>query len=267
MQKNQTTETQLIDAAELLEPSIAMRTDFDMGELQELASNIKRIGLINPITVRPKDGKFEIVAGHRRYKACLIAGVTKIMSHIREMSDTDVLAMRTGENYHRSEVNPVDEAQFLKRILKEDLSNIDEISGLIGKSTDYILNRLEILTYPAYFHPPLKDKSLALGVARALVQIEDEQYRKMFFDQANRDGIKVWQAEYYLAQWQAGIYKPGAEIASPADTANPNTNPIVRQKCAKCGGLAESPNLTNVFTHYECPTPAVVPPLNSTVTP
>lgn len=252
-----TTETkqEVVDiyADKIIEPVQAMRRDYDEQGLIELAADIKANGLTNPITVRPVGDKFEIVAGHRRYLAMLRIPWSKIPCFVKNLTDAQALAIKTGENYQRAEVNPVDEAHFLKNILRDDLSNIDEVATVIRRSKDYILDRLEILTYPDYFHPPLQDKTLSLGVARALVQITDEHYRKMFFDQAIRDGMKIWTAEYYLAQFKAGIFKKGEEIIPPSDDDRPNTPPVVRHKCAKCGNIAESPNLTNVFIHIECP--------------
>ena len=109
------------------------------------------------------------------------------------------------------------------------------------------------MSYPDYFLPAIKNGKIKLGVAKALAQITDEYYRQMFFDNAIRDGMTAWTAEYYLSQWENGIFKRGEEIMPPDYTNNPNAQPKVRQQCAKCGEMAEDPNLTSVFIHKECP--------------
>lgn len=243
-----------IYADQIIEPLEAMRTDFDRDALYELAENIKKYGLINPITVRSHNGKFEIVAGHRRFKACGIAGVSKIPCVIRTMSDQEVYGMRAGENLFRENVNPVDEAIYIGKLIGEDESKIPEIAKLVDRSENWVKDRLEILSYPEYFLPHIKSGKIKLGVAKALAQIEDEYYRSMFFDNALRDGMTAWTAEYYLAQWQNNVFKKGEEILPPNPSEGPSGKIIIRQKCAKCGGMAEAPNLTNVFVHLECPT-------------
>lgn len=252
-----------IYADKIIPPTQAMRRDFDEEGLIELANDIKQNGLTNAIMVRPVADKYEIVAGHRRYLAMLRIPWSKIPCIIRNLSNTEVLAIKAGENYRRSEVNPVDEAHFLKTILKEDLSNIEEVATLIGKKSPYILDRLEILTYPDYMIPAIQYKQIGLGVARSLSKIDDEQYRRMFFDQALRDGMKQYQADYYLAQWEAGVFKSSEDIMPADEIQNPNAAPKVRQPCAKCGGVAESPNLTSVFIHVECPLNGLSAPVNS----
>lgn len=242
-----------IFADKIIEPVDAMRSDFDSDKIIELSESIKKQGLINPITVRPAGDKFEIVAGHRRFMACVRIGVYKIPCVIREITDAEVFALRAHENLFREDVNPVDEALYIGKLVGEDESKVVSVADQLNRSVAWVEDRLAILTYPDYFLPSLKAGKIKLGVAKALAQIEDEMYRKMFFENAVRDGMTVWQAEYFLAQFKAGVFKPGVEL-SPADLNVENREPvIIKQICAKCGKMAIAPNLESVFVHVECP--------------
>jgi len=242
-----------IFADKIIEPVDAMRTDFDDEKVFDLSESIKKQGLINPITVRPVADKFEIVAGHRRFKACVMAGIFKIPAVIREMTDDDVFAVRAHENLFREDINPVDEALYIGKLIGDDESKVVSVADQLNRSVNWVEDRLNILNYPDYFFPALKAGQIKLGVAKALAQIGDDVYRKMFFDNAIRDGMTVWQADYFLAQWQNGIYKDSSDIVIPNENPNNSQPARIRQQCAKCGQMAESPNLQNVFIHVECP--------------
>jgi ParB family chromosome partitioning protein len=242
-----------INIQDIIEPEDPMRSSFDEDKIAELAESIKKQGLINPITVRPVGDKFEIVAGHRRFKACIISKIYVIPCVIREMTDSEVFSMRAHENLFRDDVDPVDEALYIGKLIGEDDSKIPEIAGQLNRSVQWVKDRLEILTYPDYFLPNLKAGRIKIGVAKALAQVGDEVYRRMFFDTAIRDGMTVWQADYYLSQWQNGVFKYSSDILPAPVKSGENKPAVIRQQCAKCGQMAESPNLQNVFIHIECP--------------
>jgi ParB family transcriptional regulator, chromosome partitioning protein len=264
-----------IPVQQIIEPVDPMRSSFDEDKINELCESIKKQGLINPITVRPVHvpikntecstslkgeicsnplhKKYEVVAGHRRFTACVRASVFVIPCVVREMTDDEVFSMRAHENLFREDVDPVDEALYIGKLIGEETDKIPEIAEQLNRSVTWVEDRLMILTYPDYFLQPIKVGKVKLGVAKALAQIDDEVYRKMFFDNAIRDGMTVWQADYFLSQWQNGIYKDSSEIVIPSDNPK-NFEPVkVRMQCAKCGQMAETPNLQTVWIHVECP--------------
>jgi ParB/RepB/Spo0J family partition protein len=109
-------------------PQENMREHVDRDELFELVEDIKKNGLINPITVRPKNNRYELVAGQRRYLAHLHGKILKIKCVVRELSDEEALAIMTSENLSRVEVNPVDEAKHVTRLVE---ANADVVIGAI----------------------------------------------------------------------------------------------------------------------------------------
>lgn len=254
MEKKSTGVITEIFADKIIEPVDAMRTEFDEEKIYDLSQSIKKQGLISPITVRPAGNKYEIVAGHRRFKACVMAGIYKIPAVIREMTDQEVFSVRAHENLFREDINPVDEAMYIGKLIGEDESKIVSVADQLNRSVQWVEDRLAILSYPDYFLPFLKAGKIKIGVAKALAQIGDDVYQKMFFDNAIRDGMTVWQADYFLSQWQNGVFKDSSEIILPGDNPKNNQPAVIKQQCAKCGQMAISPNLQNVFIHIECPT-------------
>ena len=246
---NQITE---IYADQIIEPIYPMRTGLDKDAVFELAESIKTEGLIQAITVRPYNGKYEVVAGHHRFRACMIAGLVKIPCVIKELTDDQTIEIRAHENLFRQDLDPIEEAMAIGKLVGDDDSKIPGVAKRMSKSVAWVEERMDILTYPDYFLPAIKNRKLSLGVAKHLARIEDDVYRKMFFDSAVSNGMAVWQAEYYLRQWEAGIFKDSSEIVPP-DPASDKPEPVrVRAKCARCGQEAESPNLQSVFTHITC---------------
>lgn len=264
-----------IYADKIIEPTDPMRSDMDRDKIDDLAASIKQQGLIQPITVRPifADGsntklvvgvgeptavgrevvKYEVVAGHRRFKACAIAGIVKIPCIVKEMTDQDVLAIRAHENLFRDDINPVDESIYIGKLVGDDETKISEIAKLLNRSVQWVEDRLNILTYPDYFIPAVRNKKLSLGVAKWLAAIDDDVYRKMFFNSAVNNGMAIWQAEYYYNQYAAGVFKNSSEVIPADDSIDRPVPASVKAPCARCGEMAEAPNLQSVFTHITCP--------------
>mgnify|MGYP001571708442 FL=1 len=182
------------------DPAIAMRGELDRETLWELSDNIKQNGLINPITVRPKNGRYEVVAGHRRLSACKIAGLVKIQCVVRELDDQKTFEIMAAENLERADVDPVEEANFLAGWLQRGEKTIPEIAKSIKRSVKYVEDRLAIASMPDYMQAFLKVKSISIGVALNLMQIRPEHLTRMWTEQAVRDGINVATAELWVHQ-------------------------------------------------------------------
>lgn len=237
----------------IIDPENPMRTDMDRDNIFDLSESIKREGLINPITVRPVGDKFEVVAGHRRFVASKIAGLSEIPCVIRELSDQSTFEIMAHENLHREDVDPVDEALFIGKVIGDDESKIPDVAKSLNRSIQWIEDRLDILTYPDYMLPPLKAGILKLGVAKFLAQILDDTYRKIYVEQAINQGMGVRQAEYLAQQYKMGVLIPLDQVPDNEELGVRKDPPAARATCARCGKVAIHPNLQNVFIHVECP--------------
>ena len=213
-------------------PANNMREHIDRDEIFELAEDIKKNGLISPITVRPLADGFELVAGQRRYLAHQVAGIIKIKCIVRELSDDDALAIMTSENLARVDVNPVDEAKHVARLFEQQKQDIKAVAKLVGRGTKWVDDRLAIGRMPDYMQEFLAKKEIKLGVALILSEITDENTRRMWTLQAVRDGVSVDMANYWLSDFKRQLL-PGGNLALSADGATPLLPPAaILFRCA-----------------------------------
>ena len=152
------------------------RQNFKEEKLEELANSIRKNGIIQPIAVRPskkESGKYEIVAGERRWLAAQKAGLHKIPVTILDLSDVESLEVAIVENIQRDDLNPVEEAKGYKRLNEEFKYDHESISKLMSKSRSHISNSLRLLTLPADVISMLEEGTLTSGQARPLIGISN----------------------------------------------------------------------------------------------
>ena len=155
------------------------RKDFDEESLQELAISIKNNGIISPITLRKiSDNEYQIVAGERRYRASIIAGLEKIPAYIRDASEEQVMEMALIENIQRENLNPIEEAIAYKRLLNEFHLKQDEVAERVSKSRAAVTNSIRLLKLNEELQRMVVDEMISTGHARALLAVEnpEEQY-------------------------------------------------------------------------------------------
>jgi ParB family chromosome partitioning protein len=159
---------------DLIEPSPEQpRLRFNETRLDELAQSIRTNGLVQPILLRRiSGGRYQIVAGERRWRAAQRAGLHKINSLIREIPDTKLLELALIENIQREELNPIEEAQAYMRLIKNLGLTQDEVAQQVGKDRSSIANYLRLLKLPDEIQRMLEDELLTMGHARALLTLE-----------------------------------------------------------------------------------------------
>ncbi len=150
------------------------RTSIDEGTLEELAQSIRSNGVIQPILVRPSGGRYEIVAGERRWRAAQRAGLLKVPVTIREIDDASLLQVALIENIQREDLNPIEEAQAYRRLADELKLSQESIAGAVGKDRATVANYVRLLRLPAEVRNDLASNALSMGHARALLGLADE---------------------------------------------------------------------------------------------
>jgi ParB family chromosome partitioning protein len=193
-------------------PANNMREHIDRDEIFELADDIKKNGLINPITVRPFGDEYELVAGQRRYLAHQFSGILKIKCVVRELTDDEALAIMTSENLSRVEVNPVDEAKHVARLFQSNDGDIKKVAQLVSRGVKWVSDRIAIGEMPDYMQELLAKKEIKLGVALILTQITDDNMRRMWTLQAAQEGVSVATSEYWLADFRRRLLPGGSLI-------------------------------------------------------
>ena len=188
------------------------RQHFSEEKLEELAKSIKKNGIIQPIAVRPnkiENGKYEIVAGERRWMAAQRAGLHEIPVTILDLSDVESLEVAIVENIQRDDLNPIEEARGYKRLNEEFKYDHESISKLMSKSRSHISNTLRLLTLPSDVISMLEEGSLTSGQARPLIGISNASSIAEEIVSKNYSARKV---EYLVRN------KKGGKIVKTIDT-------------------------------------------------
>ena len=155
------------------------RKEFDEGALNELADSIARHGLIQPIVVRPTtDGRYMIIAGERRWRACRIAGVSDVPVMIKDTDDRTLMELALIENLQREDLNAVEEALGYRALIDEFELTQEEVATRMGKSRSAVTNALRLLSLNADELEALRQGKITAGHARALLSCENEETRK-----------------------------------------------------------------------------------------
>jgi ParB family chromosome partitioning protein len=193
------------------------RRDMDPTALEELAQSIKSHGVMQPIVVRPiADGRFEIVAGERRWRASHQAGLEKIPAMVRELPDEAAIAMALIENIQREDLNPIEEAVALQRLQQEFQLTQQQVAEAVGKSRVTITNLLRLIALPEEIKTLLSHGDLEMGHARALLGLPAEQQVEGARHVVAR-GLSVRQTEALVRQWLNSKEKPVTETKTDPD--------------------------------------------------
>ena len=172
------------------------RTEFDEEALNELAASIKSIGIVQPITVRTVEGgKYEIVAGERRFRASKLAGLTSIPAYIRKTEDDSLLELALIENIQREDLNAIEVAISYQRLIDECSLTQDQLSERVGKKRATIANYLRLLKLPAQIQLAVRDKKISMGHARAILGVDDPDTQLMIFEQILKYDFSVRKVE------------------------------------------------------------------------
>lgn len=182
---------------DLIEPNpFQPRMSFDQEALEELAESIRTLGLIQPITVRRKeDGRYQIISGERRFRACRLSGMDMIPAYIRDANDQGMLEMAIVENIQRENLDPIEIAMSYQRLIDECRLTQEQMAVRVGKKRASVTNFLRLLKLPAKIQHDLKVGLLSVGHAKVLLGIEDSQLQEYLCDLVIKDDMSVRQLE------------------------------------------------------------------------
>ena len=191
------------------------RQTFDRDELDGLAASIKSLGLITPITVRRiAPGKYQIISGERRFRACQIAGLTEIPAFVRDaVDDQGMLEMAIVENIQRANLDPIEVAQSYQRLMDECDLTQESMSERLGKSRSSVANQLRLLKLPAKVQHDLKVGLISVGHAKVILGVEDPEMQVRLCDMVVENGLNVRQLEQKVAALQAAAPSGGTVSA------------------------------------------------------
>lgn len=149
------------------------RVDFPEQEINELSESIKALGVLQPILVRPWQGSYQIVAGERRFRASIRAGLSQVPVLIKELSDRDTFEVALVENVQRLNLNPLEEARGYQRLMDEFNLNAQEVAARVGKDRATVANLVRILRLPAAVQEYLREGIITVGHAKAILTVKE----------------------------------------------------------------------------------------------
>lgn len=171
------------------------RKTFDEDKLAELADSIRQNGVLQPILVRRKDQKYEIVAGERRYQASKLAGLKEIPAVVREIDDDKVFQLALIENLQRSDLSPIEEAKGYKQLLTSRSLTQEELAKILSKSRSAIANTLRLMDLPVEVQHMMEQGLLTAGHARAILAVPSEEGRIKLAKKVVTESLTVRQTE------------------------------------------------------------------------
>ena len=172
------------------------RKQFDDELLYELSESIKKLGIIQPITVRKKDADtYQLITGERRYRASKLAGLKKIPAYIREADDQGMLEMALVENIQREELNPIEISISYQRLVEECNLTQEILSERVGKKRSTVANYLRLLKLPAEIQLGLRNRKISMGHARALINIEEAETQLLIYERILKYDFSVRKVE------------------------------------------------------------------------
>lgn len=182
------------------------RSNFNEETLQELASSIKELGVIQPITVRKLEfNKYQLISGERRLRASKIAGLTVIPAYIRIANDNDSLVMALVENIQRHDLDPIEIALSYQRLIDEVQLTQEQMSDKVGKKRSTIANYLRLLKLDPIIQTGIRDGFISMGHGRALITIEDEDAQSDIYQKIISQNLSVRETENLVKNYQESL--------------------------------------------------------------
>lgn len=171
------------------------RLSFDKEKLEALAQSIKHHGIIQPLVVSKNGGRYELIAGERRYLAAKIAGLSKVPVIIREAEEKEKLELALAENIQRHDLNVIEEARAYKKLSDDFEMNQEEIADRVGKSRSAVANKMRLLNLPVEIQRAVIENKITEGHAKAILAIENPEKQRALFELIMKQNLTVRQAE------------------------------------------------------------------------
>jgi len=190
------------------------RTYFDEEALRELASSIRELGVIQPITVRKLEGnKFQLVSGERRFRASKLIGSKTIPAYIRLANDQEMLEMALVENIQRKNLDPIEVALSYQRLIDEIQLTQEELSTRVGKKRSTVTNYLRLLKLDPILQTGMRDGFISMGHGRAMINVENTEDQLAIYEKVLREKLSVRQTEDLVKNLKSGVIaKPKKKI-------------------------------------------------------
>lgn len=192
------------------------RREFSEAELNELQLSLQASGLLQPIAVRPrKDGRFELIAGERRFRAATRLGWTTIPAFVREVTDEQMLSLALVENLQREDLNPIEEAEGYRQLISDFGLAHQQVAQAVGKDRSTITNALRLLALPEEVQRLVRDGSLTLGHARALLGVPSGTSLTELAQRVVSQRLSVREVERLVQESKPAVVRRSRDVETP----------------------------------------------------
>jgi ParB family transcriptional regulator, chromosome partitioning protein len=207
-----------VDLDSIVPGPMQPRTHFDEASLQSLADSIRSHGIVQPLLVRRRGEGFELIAGERRWRAAILAGITRVPVVVKEVPDESLLEIALIENIQRENLNPIEEAQAYKKLIETVGLTQEALASRVGRDRSYITNYLRLLRLPDDLQQLVKEGRLSTGHARTLLALSHADLQRRLARQIIDNGLSVRATE--LLVHKASEEKPpknprGPQVVDP----------------------------------------------------
>lgn len=205
------------------------RVDFRPEQLAELIESIRERGIVQPLIVRKVDGKYELIAGERRWRAAQQVGLKEAPAIVREATDREVLELALIENLQREDLNPIEEAAAYARLSKDFGMTQEDISKRVGKSRASVANAMRLLDLSPDVQALLKHGQISVGHAKVLLSLKSHEEQNFLAEKIIRSGASVRLAEKMAAEHLARLGKPTAKPTKGSSSADRTPAPAIQR--------------------------------------
>jgi ParB family chromosome partitioning protein len=247
------TKVAMVPLSKIDPPEGAQRDSIDPIKIIELAESIREKGLINPILVRPVNGRFEIVAGHRRFLAHQHLRLKEIAVTVKELDDVGVILYRAIENLQRENLSPMEEARAYNLMKVKGGLSTNEIVRQTGKHKETIIRYLRLYEMPPEFQGAVDKRSVSIQVAEKLMEIEDPQMRLYYLGMASENGITIRVAEMWVSDFKKSLQGTLFEdMGGDVGSAVPAESKPSYVACDCCRGAVDIRNARSIVVCVDC---------------
>ena len=209
------------------------RREFEESAMKELSASIREIGIITPITLRQtNDGRYQIIAGERRWRASQMAGLQTIPAYILTAADDSVMEMALVENIQREDLNAIEIALAYQHLADTTGMTQEKISSRVGKSRTSVTNYMRLLKLPAQIQMALKNKEMDMGHARALLSLDSPSAQLKLFKDIQRNGYSVRKVEEMVQMLKNGESLQTVKKSTGSSTQLPLEYSILKDRLA-----------------------------------
>ena len=250
-------EYQLIALDLIDDPVVPMRKDITNESVEELVASIRQVGILEPIILRAVNGRYEVIAGHRRTYAARLADLVEVPSILRSATDDEAEMWKIHENLHRKDITPSEESNHYSFLISKHGMTPSRIASMISKSPAYVTDRLAILRYPKFLKDAMDKGEISFSVAREFIKFDDEQQMSTAVYYAVANGMTHETALKWVQDYKRDKMAPQqTEIPSADDSLG--EIPVAKMvPCIFCGSSIKLFEAIVVYIHRQCNAEAI----------